>query len=88
MPVEQKYPLPDVLEALKAFPRRVTLEYVMIRGTNDRPADADELARIAAPMGAFVNLLQMHPGGAGEFSPTPKQEVRTILAVLIRPRLI
>jgi 23S rRNA (adenine2503-C2)-methyltransferase len=75
MPVERKYGLDEVLEALKAFARRVTFEYVMIQGVNDRPADADRLARIAAPLGAMVNLLPLHPGGAPGLTPTPLPDI-------------
>jgi 23S rRNA (adenine2503-C2)-methyltransferase len=71
MPVERKYPLPAVTEALRAFPRRVTLEYVMIGGRNDRPDDARALAGLARELGAHVNLLPLHPGGAPGLAPTP-----------------
>lgn len=57
MPVERKYALPQVLEVLRRFPRRVTFEYVMIRGVNDAEGDATALAALARPLGAFVNLL-------------------------------
>ena len=63
MPVERRYPLKEVLLALQDFSRRVTFEYVMIQGVNDRQLDADELTKIAKPIGALVNLLTLHPGG-------------------------
>src|SRR5205823_5748357 len=64
MPIEKKYALPDVVQALSQFRRRVTLEYVLIGGKNDSLAQADQLAKLARPLGALVNLLPMHPGGA------------------------
>ncbi len=76
MPIERKYPLQDVLEVLRAFPRRVTFEYVMIRGFNDRAEDARELARIATSLGAFINLLPLHPGGAPDLVPTPTEGIQ------------
>ncbi len=82
MPVERKYPLPAVLEVLARFPRRVTFEYVMIRGVNDGEADARELARLAASVGALVNLLPLHPGGAPDLEPTPAAAVRRFAAAL------
>ncbi|HTR21158.1 MAG TPA: 23S rRNA (adenine(2503)-C(2))-methyltransferase RlmN [Gemmatimonadales bacterium] len=72
MPIEKRYALPEVLKALKQFPRRVTLEYVLIDGRNDTDADADALARIAKPLGAHVNLLPLHPGGAPGLAPSPR----------------
>ncbi|HET7789966.1 MAG TPA: 23S rRNA (adenine(2503)-C(2))-methyltransferase RlmN [Gemmatimonadales bacterium] len=75
MPVERKYSLPQVLEALKGFRRRVTLEYVLIGGKNDSLAAADQLARIAGPLAAHVNLLPLHPGGAPDLTPAPRERM-------------
>ncbi|HEX4574895.1 MAG TPA: 23S rRNA (adenine(2503)-C(2))-methyltransferase RlmN [Gemmatimonadales bacterium] len=75
MPIEKKYPLPEVLTALGAFRRRVTLEYVLIGGQNDALAEADRLARLAQPLGALVNLLPLHPGGAPELTPSPRAQM-------------
>jgi 23S rRNA (adenine2503-C2)-methyltransferase len=75
MPVERKYPLSHVIEALKQFPRRVTFEYVMIAGENDSRDDAARLAAMARQVGAHVNLLPLHPGGAPGLSPTPARAI-------------
>jgi len=64
MPIEKRYPLPVVIESLATFRRRVTLEYVLITGANDSPADASALAALARSLGAMVNVLPLHPGGA------------------------
>jgi 23S rRNA (adenine2503-C2)-methyltransferase len=68
MPINTKYPLATVLEAARKFQRRVTFEYVMLGGVNDQPAHARELAVHARACGAFVNLIPLHPGGAGHFA--------------------
>jgi 23S rRNA (adenine2503-C2)-methyltransferase len=70
MPIEKKYGLSDVVAALQQFRRRVTFEYVLIGGRNDAPEMADRLAALAAPLGALVNLLPLHPGGAPELTPS------------------
>ncbi len=75
MPIEKKYTLPEVLAALRQFRRRVTLEYVLIGGKNDSPEDADRLARLARPLGALVNLLPLHPGGAPDLTPSPRAQM-------------
>jgi len=72
MPIEKKYPLPNLLKALGQFERRITLEYVLIAGKNDAPEDADQLAKLALPLGALVNLLPLHPGGAPELTPSSR----------------
>jgi 23S rRNA (adenine2503-C2)-methyltransferase len=76
MPVNVKYPLADVIEAAKAFDRRVTFEYVMLGGVNDSDADARQLAALARECRAFVNLIPLHPGGAGNFTPTNDAGIR------------
>ena len=70
MPINTKYPLADVIEAAKAFDRRVTFEYVMLRGVNDAPDHARRLAQLAKDCRAFVNLIPLHEGGAMEFRAT------------------
>ncbi len=75
MPVERKYPLRAVIEALRRFPRRVTFEYVMIAGANDSVDDAERLASLARDVGAHVNLLPLHPGGAPGWRPTPRRSI-------------
>jgi 23S rRNA (adenine2503-C2)-methyltransferase len=75
MPIERKYPLPEVVQALKRSRRRVTLEYVLIGGENDSLEAADALAAIARPLAAHVNLLPLHPGGAPELTPSPRPQM-------------
>src|SRR5256884_691075 len=69
MPTEKKYSLPEVMQALAQFRRPVTLEDELIGGENDAPTQADELAQLARPLGALVNLLPLHPGGAPALTP-------------------
>lgn len=75
MPVNIKYPLADVIRAAAEFDRRVTFEYVMLGGVNDRPEHADQLAKLARDCGAFVNLIPLHPGGAMGFTPTTPEAI-------------
>ncbi len=76
MPIEKKYDLAAVLKAAEAFRKRVTFEYVLIAGRNDSNADADELARLARKLGALVNLLPLHPGGAPDLKAAPHEHIR------------
>jgi 23S rRNA (adenine2503-C2)-methyltransferase len=75
MPVERRYPLDTVLDALRAFRKRLTFEYVMIRDVNDADADGTALADLARPFGALVNLLPLHPGGAPGLTPSSPERV-------------
>jgi 23S rRNA (adenine2503-C2)-methyltransferase len=82
MPIEKKYDLEAVLAAAAAFRKRITFEYVMIAGVNDRDADADRLARLARRLGALVNILPLHPGGAPDLTPTTAERIRAFAARL------
>jgi 23S rRNA (adenine2503-C2)-methyltransferase len=82
MPVERKYPLPDLMLAVRQFKRRVTFEYVLILGLNDGAEDAAALAELAGPLGALVNLLPLHPGGAPGLVPVPPAGLRRFAALL------
>ena len=82
MPIEKKYDLAAVLRAAAVFRKRVTFEYVMIGGVNDRDADADRLAKLARSLGALVNILPLHPGGAPDLTPTGPERIRAFAARL------
>jgi 23S rRNA (adenine2503-C2)-methyltransferase len=84
MPINTKYPLADVIAAAAAFDRRVTFEYVMLGGVNDGVEHAEELAALAHECRAFVNLIPLHPGGAGDFTPTTAEDIRRFASWLRR----
>jgi len=95
MPIERKYTLPELTEGLKQFRRRVTLEYVLIGGQNDSLEIADQLAKLAKPLEALVNLMPLHPGGAPDLTPSTRAQMlaferrlkqRGVEAVLRRSR--
>ena len=70
MPVNDRYPLPDVLEACRAWnsarKRQVFIEYLMLGGVNDRYEQAVALADLLQPRKAFqVNLIPYNPTEAG-----------------------
>ena len=66
VPLNRKWPIAALLEACRAFPgarnsRRITFEYVMLKGVNDSDADARELVRLLKPIHAKVNLIPFNP---------------------------
>ncbi len=82
MPIEKKYPLRDVLDAAAGFRKRITFEYVLIAGRNDRDTDAVALASLARKLGAHVNLLPLHPGGNAGLLPTAVPRIRAFRDML------
>jgi len=66
VPINRRYPLTALMAAVKAYPglsnaRRVTFEYVMLKGVNDSPADARALIRLIQGVPAKVNLIPFNP---------------------------
>lgn len=66
VPINRKYPIAELLDACRTYPglsnaRRITFEYVMLRGMNDSPADAKALVRMIAGIPAKVNLIPFNP---------------------------
>jgi len=66
VPLNRKYPLAALLEACRTYPglsnaRRITFEYVMLKGVNDSLADARELVRCLAGIPAKINLIPFNP---------------------------
>ena len=66
VPLNRKYPIRDLLAACRAYPglnnaRRITFEYVMLKGVNDSDADARELVRLLKGIPAKINLIPFNP---------------------------
>ena len=101
MPITRKWPIAEVLDAVRKVPlrprERVTFEYVLLGGVNDQPQHADEVIRLVrrANFPAKVNLIAWNPGPGVAFTmPDPaavdafQQRLRAagIPAFVRRPR--
>lgn len=66
VPLNRKYPIAELMAGIKAYPglsnaRRVTFEYVMLKGVNDSPADARALVNLVKGVPAKINLIPFNP---------------------------
>jgi 23S rRNA (adenine2503-C2)-methyltransferase len=66
VPLNRRYPIAELIAACRRYPgasnaRRITFEYVMLKGVNDSQADARELVRLIAGIPAKVNLIPFNP---------------------------
>ena len=66
VPINKKWPIHELLEACRRYPtssnaRRITFEYVMIKGVNDTDADAHELVNLVRGIPAKINLIPFNP---------------------------
>ncbi|HYJ80646.1 MAG TPA: 23S rRNA (adenine(2503)-C(2))-methyltransferase RlmN [Longimicrobiaceae bacterium] len=76
VPLEKKYPLPELLESLRRFDaaggKRITFEYVMIDGVTDAAELADQLADTIGEFKAFVNLIPFNPIPGTDWQPSKR----------------
>jgi len=66
VPINRKYPIAELMAACRAYPglsnaRRITFEYVMLKGVNDSLAEAKALVRLLAGIPAKINLIPFNP---------------------------
>ena len=78
-PINRTYPLRDLARALadyrRAKRRRISFEWAMISGVNDRDSDAAELAAYARPLAAHVNLIPLNPTPGYDNTPSSAERI-------------
>jgi 23S rRNA (adenine2503-C2)-methyltransferase len=88
MPINKKWPLADLLAALRAYPlpnrRRITIEYVMVAGVNDALEDARRLPKLLSGLRVKVNLLPLNAHDRTELKPPSAETVERFAAELRR----
>jgi 23S rRNA (adenine2503-C2)-methyltransferase len=72
VPLNKKYPISELLQACRSYPglsnaRRITFEYVMLKGVNDTPGDARELVRLLKGIPAKINLIPFNPWPGSQY---------------------
>ncbi len=87
MPLNRKWDLQQLLEAAKAFPlknrERLTFEYVLLKGVNDRKENAREVVRLLKGIRAKVNLIALNPGPGIPYATPDEQNVLEFQNILI-----
>ncbi|MDM8540831.1 23S rRNA (adenine(2503)-C(2))-methyltransferase RlmN [Desulfococcaceae bacterium HSG9] len=87
MPVNRKYPLKELLNACRGFPlkprRRITIEYVLIKGINASTADAHRLARLLRPLKVKINLIPYNEYGKNSFQRPEFDTIQAFREILV-----
>ena len=88
VPINKRYPIRELLEACRNFfkdepRRRVTFEYVMLKGVNDSLAQARELAHILEDVPAKVNLIPFNPFPGAPYERSTMQQINAFRDVLM-----
>jgi 23S rRNA (adenine2503-C2)-methyltransferase len=86
VPINRKYGVSDIIEACKRFPlkrrNRITFEYVLLAGINDRPEDARRLAKLLAGVKSKVNLIPLNVAAGIPFDRPSDQAVDRFAQIL------
>jgi 23S rRNA (adenine2503-C2)-methyltransferase len=88
MPINRKYPLEALIQACKVFPlphqKRITFEYILIRGVNDSSQAAESLTKLLKGVKAKVNLIPFNQHQGVKFKPPEEEEILRFQDILIR----
>ncbi len=89
VPINKKYPIAELLDACRAYPglsnaRRITFEYVMLKGVNDSLAEARALVRLLAGIPAKINLIPFNPWPGSPYECSDWEQIERFAEVVNR----
>jgi 23S rRNA (adenine2503-C2)-methyltransferase len=86
VPITNRYPIAEVIAASHRYvartKRRVSFEYAMMAGINDRPSHAEELATLLQGLLCHVNLIPLNPVRGSPYQPSRREDVDAFVALL------
>ena len=88
VPLNRKYPIKELIAACRRYPaasnaRRITFEYVMLKGINDSPAEAHELVRLIAGSPAKVNLIPFNPWPGSPYDTSTEKSIAAFAKIIM-----
>jgi 23S rRNA (adenine2503-C2)-methyltransferase len=89
VPLNKKYPIKELMAGIRAYPglsntKRVTFEYVMLKGVNDSPAEARALVQLLKGIPAKVNLIPFNPWPGTDYACSDWGTIEAFAAILNR----
>jgi 23S rRNA (adenine2503-C2)-methyltransferase len=89
VPLNKKYPIKELLDACRDYPglsnaRRITFEYVMLKGVNDSAADARELVRLIRGIPAKINLIPFNSWPGAPYECSDDATIEAFAAILMK----
>jgi 23S rRNA (adenine2503-C2)-methyltransferase len=89
VPINRKWPIAELMEACRAYPglsnaRRITFEYVMLKGVNDSLAEARDLVRLLRNIPAKINLIPFNPWPGAPYECSDWEQIETFAEVINR----
>ena len=89
VPLNKKYPIAELMAGIRAYPglanaKRVTFEYVMLKGVNDSPAEAKALVQLLKGIPAKINLIPFNPWPGSPYECSDWGTIEAFAAILNR----
>lgn len=89
VPLNKKYPIKELMKGIRAYPglsntRRVTFEYVMLKGVNDSPAEARALVQLLKGIPAKINLIPFNPWPGTDYECSSWKAIEAFADILNR----
>jgi len=89
VPLNKKYPIAELIAGIRAYPglsntKRVTFEYVMLKGVNDSPAEAKALVQLLKGVPAKINLIPFNPWPGSPYECSDWKTIEAFAAILNR----
>ena len=89
VPLNKKYPIAELMAGIRGYPglgnaRRVTFEYVMLKGVNDSPAEAKALVQLLKGIPAKINLIPFNPWPGSGYECSSWSTIEAFAAILNR----
>lgn len=79
MPIQRKYPISEIIKTLKKYDwsgqRRLSFEYILFDGINDKHAHLDELTKLLKGLFCRVNLIKFHSHPKSDFQPSSEERM-------------
>ncbi len=91
MPINKAYPIKKLIESLKKYTkitnRRVTIEYIMLRGINDSSECALELSRLLRGINCYVNLIPYNETSNSKFKKSMEEDIKNFYDILKKQKI-
>ena len=89
VPINKKYPIKDLLDACREYPgvsnsRRITFEYVMLKGMNDSASDARALIKLMEGIPAKINLIPFNPWPGSPYECSEKKQIEEFAKIVLK----
>ena len=89
VPINKKYPIKELLKACREYPgvsnsRRITFEYVMLKGINDSISDAKALIKLMEGIPAKINLIPFNPWPGSPYERSEKSHIEQFAKIILK----